>query len=276
MFIEGLKNMFGSRELESEARERVLIIGDPHTGATTGLTPPTCEYDSPYHRTRRRELWGRFQNKVNELRPIHRVISLGDLVHGPSKTATRTEEALINEVDNQADVSRAIFEFIDAPKGVFVMGTAWHVGDHAQPVEQRIAESFGYGFHKVCEQFEITGVRFHLKHKISGSNNPRNLGNALQKEYNTISNNSRRHGVPEKMPHIMLRGHRHVFHYRGDETYFSAIVPCLQTWGGNLGAEMTSVWYPTVGLMWFDILDGKWSWDYEIWRLHSHLEVSSA
>lgn len=254
-------------------RTRILAVSDFHTGATTGLTPPDCNYDSPYHRTRRKELWKCFEKEIKRLQPIDVVIADGDLVHGPSKTTARNEEILINELDNQADVVKIIFkDYIKAPKGVLTMGTNWHVGDNARPVEQRIAESLGYEFHKILEEYAVAGKRFHVKHKIGGSNDGRTLGNMLSKEYEHVLRNHERHGVPTNMPDVLLRAHRHVFHFRGNEMYASFILPCLQTWGGNVASELTSVEYPTVGIMWFDIEGGHMTWNYKIWKLASHLE----
>jgi len=263
---------FSKKQLESEQRKRALVISDTHTGATTGLISPDCGYDSPYHNTRRKELWKCFDREVGRLGKIDYLINLGDAVHGPSKTAARNDEILINEIDNQALAFETILQRISAEKGVFVMGTGWHVGDTAKPVEQRLAEKYGYEFHKIVEEYNIDGVRFHLKHKIGGSNDPRTLGNVLAKEYNVVVANHARHGVPAHIPDIVLRAHRHVFHYRGDETYLSMITPCLQTWGGNIATELTSVFYPTTGLVFFDILDGHYTWEHRIWKLDSHQE----
>lgn len=249
--------------------KRVLVISDTHCGATTGLTPINCDYDKPFHSARRLELKTRFWDTVDMLRPIHHVIGVGDVVHGPTKHQI-TDEILVNEPGNQAELVVDILNKIGAESGLLVHGTPWHVGDSVVPIEKEIADDVGYEFHKIAEQHEVNNLTFHVKHKIGGSNSPRTIGNTLINEHEAILQNHARYDVPNRLPDVILRGHRHVFHNRGDERWQGFILPCLQAWGGNIAVQMTATYYPTIGLMWFDIdKDGYYRWEVDTWHLKS-------
>ena len=64
--------------------DRVLLMGDGHSGATTGLTPSDYECSDALkpHGPRRRELWKRFKAVIERLKPIDYVIDTGDAVQG--------------------------------------------------------------------------------------------------------------------------------------------------------------------------------------------------
>jgi hypothetical protein len=247
--------------------KRVLIMSDPHIGATTGLVPRQCDYDKPFHKPRRKELKSLFWDTVDSLGHIDHVISVGDSIHGPSK-GTLNDEALVNEPANQADLAVELNKYIGADSGLLVHGTPWHVGDTAKPLEQEIADAVGYEFHKIAEQHEVNNLIFHVKHKVGGSNSPRTIGNALINEQEAIVQNHVRYDVPNILPNIILRGHRHVYTFRGNEQWVGFILPCLQAWGGNIAVQMTATYYPTVGIMFFDIEpDGAFDWRALIWKL---------
>ena len=247
--------------------KRVLVISDPHIGATTGLLSRNCDWDSPFHRPRRNELKTLFWDTVDSLGHIDHIISVGDTLHGPTK-GKLTDEIMINEPMNQAEVVVDLFKDIGAETGLLVHGTPWHVGDNARPIEHQIADALGYEFHKIAEQHEINNLIFHVKHKVGGSNSPRTIGNALVNEYEAVLANHARYSVPSILPHILLRGHRHVYTDRGNEQWRGFILPCLQTWGGNIAVQMTATFYPTVGLMFFDIEpDGAFDWRVLTWKL---------
>ena len=252
--------------------KRILVMSDPHIGATTGLVPKGCDYSKPFHKERRQELHNNFWRVIDELGHIDHVICVGDAIHGPSK-GKLTDEILVNEPDNQAGLAVDLFDQIGADSGLLVHGTPWHVGDNATPIEQEIADTIGWEFHKIAEEHTVNNLIFHVKHKIGGSNSPRTLGNALVNEHEAIIQNHVRHSVPTVLPDVLLRGHRHVFHQRGDEDWIGFILPCLQAWGGNIAVQMTATYYPTVGLMWFDVReDGMYEWRVDVWKLKTHVE----
>jgi hypothetical protein len=260
--------------MASRKFKRVLVLSDPHTGASTGLTHPDYEVSGKLkpHKTRRTELWKSFKSSLKDLGKIDHVIGVGDLIHGPAKGKV-TDEILANESNKQKEMIIRIFEEIGADTGLLIHGTPWHVDEKAIPIEQEIADSLGYEFHKIAEEHEVNKVLFHVKHKIGGSNDPRTLGNMLTKEYETVCLNHIRHGVPSRVPDIILRGHRHVFHQRGDEKWIGFILPCLQAWGGNVAVQLTTVYYPTVGFMWFDIYtNGDFTYGVNIFELKSQSE----
>jgi hypothetical protein len=253
--------------MAKKKNKRVLVMSDPHIGATTGLVPLKCDYDKPFHKDRREELKTLFWGTIDSLGKIDHCISVGDSIHGPSK-GTLNDEALVNEPANQADLAVQLFKDIGADSGLLVHGTPWHVGDTARPIEHDIADAIGYEFHKIAEQHEFSNLIFHVKHKIGGSNSPRTIGNALVNEYEAILANHARYEVPNILPNIILRGHRHVYANRGNEQWQGFILPCLQTWGGNIAVQMTATYYPTVGLMFFDIEpDGCYRWEVDTWKL---------
>ncbi len=252
--------------------KRVIILSDPHCGATTGLHVRHCKYDNPFNKPRRIELQKVFWKTINKLKPFAHAIWVGDMTHGPDK-GRQNDEIMINEPENQAKEAVKLIKGVGAPEGLIVMGSKWHVGDTANPLEKGIADKVGYEFHRVAERHTVNNLNFHVKHKVGGSNSHRTLGNALLNEWESIVLNHTRHGVPDELPDVILRGHRHVYHQRGDEVWQGFILPCLQTWGGNIGADMVATYFPTVGLTYMDIeKDGSYNWRVIIWGLASHQE----
>lgn len=253
--------------------KRVLVMSDTHTGATTGLLPKRCDYDKPLHRDRRIELKTRFWEDIEAFKPIDHIIMDGDLIYGPSERKRATDELLVVEPKNQAELVIDLINDIGVESGLIVHGTPWHVGESAIPIEKEIADTVGFEFHKTAEQHEYSNAIFHVKHKVGGSNAVNTFGNVLVNEYNAMLQNHERYDVPHKMPNIILRAHRHVFHFRGDERWSGFILPCLQAWGGVISVQMTATYYPTTGFMIFDIWqNGEFTWKANVWKMTSHKE----
>jgi hypothetical protein len=248
-------------------------MGDGHSGGTTGLTHPDYEVSDKLkpHGPRRRELWKRYATTIEAIKPIDFVIDTGDCVQGFPGRGKKNDELLSNELIIHAEMAIEARRIIDCPHGQIVHGTPSHVGDEAHPIEEYIADELGWNFNKICEDLTIRDTNFHIKHFIGGSNRSTTIGNMLKVVYTEIVNNHHAVGVPSQIPDIVIRGHRHIY-TNEDYGYFRGIIaPCLQTWGASFAVKYEGR-YPTPGLMWFDIFNGKANYNdkKDLFKLENH------
>jgi len=220
---------------------RVLLFGDSHCGANTGLTPPAFQYKfqpnpkTEEHRIRNKyalmqqECWNWYIKEVEKFKPINKVFLMGDLIDGPGYRSGGTE---LITTDRKVQTTMAIeaIEIIEADGMIMVFGTPYHTGT-AEDFEMDIATHFKIkiGGH---EWENINGCIFDLKHKQSNTKNP------FTSLYNEVIDN-REWAVTGEQPKadVIIRAHTHRYCFFRLEDCVAITIPALQSYGTKFGAR---------------------------------------
>ena len=231
--------------------KRVLVVSDFHCGHNAGLR--VDETDSR---------WRRFASEVKKLQPIDICVANGDLIDGKGEKTGGTE-LITSDRKQQSKMAVKILEFINAKTYRLTYGTPYHVGkeeDWEGVIADRIDGSIqGHDF------FEVNGLCFDVKHRISGSSIPHGRFTALarQKVWNLFWSEL---GETPKSD-IIIRSHVHYFQYCGGRNWMALITPALQGWGSKFGdrvCEGTIDW----GFVYFDVWSKtRWTWGHVIAQL---------
>jgi len=239
--------------------KRVLPIGDLHCGHCAGLTPP--KYHSQLFGPRiynlQQQLWNKYVEIVDSLKPIHAVIANGDLVDGKGKRSGGIEHMTVDR-NLQAKMAVECLERCDANVYRIVRGTPYHVGVDEE-WEDTIATMMGStaGDH---EWFDVNGVIFDCKHFVSGSSIPHGRSTPIQKDklWNIIWSHEH-----EQQPNadVILRSHVHYHEFTGNPSFLGMTLPALQAAATKFGARKCSGvvhW----GIVYFDVYeDGSYRWN---------------
>lgn len=220
---------------------RVLLWGDSHCGSNVGLTPPA--YQTKYspnpqteeHRTLnkwaqlQKECWEWYLDMLTILRPIDRLLYLGDGIDGTGRRCGGTE---LIYIDRKVQVRMAIeaLEVVEAKEMTMVYGTPYHVGE-AEDFEMDIAQHFDckIGGH---EWESINGCTFDLKHKQGNCDNPTT---GLWQQIR----DHREWALLEEQPKadVIVRAHTHRFCIIKLEDCIGISIPALQAYGTKFGAR---------------------------------------
>ena len=224
--------------------ERVLLWGDSHCGSNVGLTPPayqtkyTANPKTEEHRTLnkwaklQKECWDWYVKELDVLKPIDKLLYLGDGIDGNGHRSGGTE---LIYTDRKVQVCIAIeaIEVAEAKSMVMVYGTPYHTGE-AEDFEMDIARHFNckIGGH---EWEEINGCTFDLKHKQSNCENPTT---GIWKQ---IIDNREWAGLGEQpKADVLVRAHTHRFCFTRLEDCIGISIPALQAYGTKFGARQCS------------------------------------
>ena len=243
--------------------KRVVVIADLHCGHAAGLVPPA--YRSQMFGDRifalQSALWDEYARIIKSLQPIHLLIANGDLIDGKGIRSGGTELITTDRV-KQCKMAIESIELAEADNVRIIRGTPYHAGVE-EDWEDLIAKEVGakIGDH---EWFDVDGVVFDCKHKISASSIPHGRGTPLAKEWlwNTIWHNEREQ---QPLANVYIRSHVHYYYDCGSVDWRAISTPALQAAATKFGAKLCS---GTVhwGLVWFDIEDGRFEW-------HWHTQV---
>jgi hypothetical protein len=230
--------------------KRLLVISDLHCGHISGLRK---EKGFGY--------WDLFSKEIDRLRPFDVCLCNGDLIDGKGERSGGTEQ-LTTDRRQQKDMAIEVLDYIDAKQYLFTYGTPYHVGKE-EDWEALVADKFSARI-SGQDYFQINGVTFHAKHKISGSTIPHGRFTALarQKTWNLFWNEYDE--VPKV--NVFIRSHVHYFAYCGDESFLAVITPALQGWGSKYGERQCE---GTVGFGFvvFDVASLEdWKWTPYVFR----------
>lgn len=244
---------------KKKAKQRVVIVSDPHCGHRAGLTPPNhWQYGTSYY-AQQKKTWDFYEKAIKSLQPIDILLCNGDAIDGKGDRSGGTE---IYESDRQkqAKIAKECLEISKAKQYIIVAGTPYHVGAE-EDFERQLAwdlntELEGHAF------FEVNGVKFDATHKIGSSSVPHARYTALarSKLWNNIW--AIKKGQPNS--DIIIRSHVHYFLYAGDSSWLGIITPALQGFGSKYGVRQCQ---GTVdfGLVWVDVYeDGTFDWGHKI------------
>ena len=253
--------------------KRVVVIGDMHCGHRAGLTPPGFmlnpdnENDAKW-RAIQEEQWKWFCETINMLRPIDRLIVMGDCVDGRSERAEGRDCIRPGRRD-QVEMAFQAIQFAAATKISMVYGTRYHVADWEDDLCAMLGDKAKIGSH---EWKVVNGLVFDIKHMVGGSGIPHGRVTPLLKARLWNSVWSSRGQQPDA--DVLIRGH---VHYYDDAPWITKrglgrcfVCPPLQGPGSEYGAERCEG-VIDYGLIRFDITpSGGWTWEAHLADLKSH------
>lgn len=225
----------------------ILLGGDFHSGADTGITPPGYEQgpeiNNGKNRKRQKLIWKAYQEMVNSLPPIDYFILMGDMVHGADPKDTGRGN-VSNNPAVQAEMAIKAIRIVRARKHLLVYGTDYHVTIDGLDVEDLIADALEIpketpwrGDHTFPL---IEGIQFDLKHRIGCSSLPASRPRILAQEVEHAKQWVLE-GV-QPMPQILARAHCHYYAEARGTTkqgeWLAINVPSLQGLGSTYGARV--------------------------------------
>lgn len=232
----------GRRTISYYARPvRVLLWGDSHCGSNVGLTPPA--YQTKYtpdpkteeHRTLnkwaklQKECWDWYIDMLSILKPIDRLLYLGDGIDGTGKRSGGTE-LIFRDRKVQVQMAIEAIEAVEAGKMTMVYGTPYHTGEE-EDFEMDIAQHFDckIGGH---EWENINGCTFDLKHKQGNCDNPTT---GLWQQIR----DHREWALLKEQPKadVIVRAHTHRYCILKLEDCIGISIPALQAYGTKFGAR---------------------------------------
>jgi hypothetical protein len=244
--------------------KRVIALGDTHCGHVVGLTPPEWQYQEigeKYHDKYARiqhQMWSWFTSRIDQYRPIHRLIFNGDAIEGKGHRSGGTE-LITADRTRQAEMAATIVKFMGAEDTAMTYGTAYHTGID-EDMESLTARDLNASIESHLER-EVEGVRIDARHFISSSSIPHGRFTALAREdlWRLIwADRSEKFA-----PHIILRSHVHYFGFCGNEWATMFTLPALQGLGSKFGSRICAGTV-SVGFLVIDCEDGKYTWKPEI------------
>ena len=241
--------------------KRVVVLADLHCGCVVGLTPPQWQSNPATESKKAQiqsELWKFYSETIDSLKPIDRLINLGDSIDGTGHRSGGTEQLTTDRV-KQTDMAAYCINYAKAKKVLMVYGTPYHTGDGEDwedVVAGKVKNLAKIGSH---EWPVVNGVTFDVKHKIGSSSidHGRMTALAKAKAWNNIW-----HAEMEGQPKadILLRGHVHYHKFCGGDGWIAMTAPALQGYGSKYGARQCEG-KVDIGLLVFDITEeGEYGW----------------
>ena len=241
--------------------ERAVFIGDLHSGARSGLTPPEWQWplDST-DPTRRKyaemqsKIWGFYVDTLKSLQPINCLVINGDAIDGKGARSGGTE---LLEADRviQCQMAAECIRQAKAKKILMVRGTPYHVGAE-DDFETEIASLVGADKIGDHEWLDCGGVIFDIKHKVGSSSIPHGRNTAPQRAalWNMFW---AERGIQPKAK-VFIRSHVHYHTFSGDAWRLVMTLPALQGWTkyGSKECEGTT----DIGIVSFDCEGGEYKW----------------
>ena len=209
--------------------KRVVLMGDPHCGHYTGLTPPNwmiAKARSPKARAVEEETWKRYRDLAKEFNPVDVVVCNGDLIEGKGVRSGGTE-LLEADMNKQAEMCVEVLDQWKTKKYFLTYGTPYHTtSGSGEDMEKLVAQKMdcpisGHMF------VEVDGVVFDCKHKVLASQIPwmRHAAVSRERSQNLFWNE-----MEESQPKadIVVRSHVHYFGYCGGFNWMGVTLPGLQ------------------------------------------------
>jgi len=238
--------------------KRIVVIADTHCGHKFGLTPPSWweseeagEERSKKQRAFQRSLWEWYAGVIESLKPIHCLISNGDMLEGKGEKTGGIELITSSRLE-QIKMAAAVINVAEAQKVRIIYGTGYHVGrdedfESLLPdlVECSDAKVSGHPF------FEVNGCNFDFKHKIGRSTIPHGRITPLIRAalWNAIWNSRGR----QPKARFFVRSHVHYYESWKNSEWEGVITPALQY--NTIYGIRECEGVVDLGLVYFDVED---------------------
>jgi len=249
---------------KEKKNKRMVIVSDFHCGHEYGLTPPDwwARDDSNAKSVSKagafqRELWQFYSDTIKSLQPIDILVVNGDCIEGKGQGSGGIE-LITADRNEQVRMACKIIKLAKAKKVRILYGTRYHVGkeeDFESPLVDLVggdAEIHGHDF------FDINGLVFDIKHKLTGSTVPhgRITSMARARLWNVIWNSEHQR---QPKADILIRSHVHYHQFGGGPSWLSMTTPAL-CYNSSFGIRECEG-LVDVGMIFFDIdSTGGYEW----------------
>jgi hypothetical protein len=212
---------------------RMLLCSDLHCGHRAGLTPPSWQYSVDDDPVRNKfaevqaKMWNWWVASIEDLRPIHTLVVVGDAIDGKGEKSGGTE-LLTTDRKIQVAMAAEAINWIGADKVYIIKGTRYHTGEDGEDWEEVLADNVNAvhcGYH---EWISCEGVMFDLRHFVGGSSIPHGRTTALSRAqlWNALWND--RDMQPKA--DVIVRAHRHFYINHEESTFRLINLPAMQFW----------------------------------------------
>jgi len=223
--------------------KRVVAIADLHCGHRAGLTPPEWQAnpnnpEDAKWAEQQKEMWNWYYATIKRLRPIHWLLVCGDCVDGKAKLS-ESRDSLTTRRKRQVNMALTAIDLCKAEKIEMTYGTRYHVNDWEEDICSSLGDKAHIGAHGLVG---VNGVLFDLKHKVGRSDSPQGRYTAIAKEelWNLVWSEDKQWPRAD----WLLRAHVHYSVMArkvvGQRAIWGVVLPCLQDWGSEYGAEQCS------------------------------------
>lgn len=226
---------------------RVAVLADMHCGSFGGLWPPSAHGQSKDKNIdeMQRKAWRFYAKAINALKPIDRLIILGDAVHGRDERGGGLTLQELNRA-HQKDLAAECIRYAEVdPKDIYIFkGTPSHVASGGMGIaieswEDELADILGVprdprGIKKnvfIKRQISFNGTVFDLRHFVGGSSIPHGRATPLERERIWKVLESVHTGGVQEIPDVILRAHQHCYQFAGSQIgeyeTLAMVVPAL-------------------------------------------------
>lgn len=237
----------------------MVVISDLHCGHLVGLTHPDWHYMGDDKTCKnQRELWKWYESVIASLKPIDILVVNGDAIDGTGWRAGGTDQKTVDRLE-QCDMAAKAIECAEANTIRMTYGTPYHTGQ-GEDWESIIADKVGAKIESHAF-FDVDGVVFDIKHKVGSSGIPHGRHTAVAKEklWNTMWSDRKQQPDAD----VVIRSHVHYHSFCGTPDHLAMTTPALQGYGSKFGARQCSG-LVDIGLVYFDIDDGGYTWESKI------------
>lgn len=233
----------------------VVPIGDFHCGHKVGLTPPNWRNRREWAKGQDKA-WRFFNDGLDKAGSVDVLIINGDAIDGNGYRSGGIEQTEM-DYDRQCEMAVDVINHIGAKKVYMTYGTPSHVSNNGSQEERKIAKAVNADIRG--QQFlDLDGVVFDVKHKIGSSGIPHGRTSALMKAM--LWNQRQAQTGVQPLAQVLLRSHVHYHTFCGDAGTLAMTLPALQEAGSKYGEEQCEG-IVDFGLVWFDIRNGKYTWN---------------
>jgi hypothetical protein len=263
-------------------KKRILFLSDPHCGHRQGLTPPAWHQNSDHEKW-----WNRYVNSIEPLKPIHRLVLMGDMIDGEGKYHNGVD-SLYTSFPDQLQIAQEVVEAVETQEKIIVVGgTEAHTG-RGQNLERTLADLLNNtGKYRSVEFTEgadivLGSYIINVQHFAPPSQNPygSHTGPARVAVTDLLETLvwareyfEERYGLESKdvKQFFHIRGHTHRYGLAETSIYFAMTLPSLQV-SSQYGKKQFSS-YTDWGIVYFDFDDEKVTWEKNIIRLNFRKDV---
>lgn len=223
------------------AEKHLLVMGDNHGGAGTGLTPPQW-WDADTLESVK-QMWTWYVETLAAIGHLDMAAHLGDSVDGLGSKQSGIEQ-ITTDTSKQAKIAIASLEPVQTDKWVMVFGTPYHtVGSY--DFEQPVADAYGACI-KDSQYISINSVKFSIRHIVGHSGTPYGqptmIAKELLRDLVTAVNDE------QEPADWVMRGHAHCHCEVGIDGRRARVCPCLQIPDTIYGRRLNT-WYYHIGVL---------------------------
>ena len=252
--------------------KRIVFIGDGHSGHRAGLIPPTYQYKKPYpdedpylkheyekYAEVQKLLWDFITEWAKKLQPIYALVYNGDAIEGKGRKSGG-RELISSDRDVQCSMASQVIKMFKPKHVLMTFGTNFHTG-YDEDWERQIAKDVSA--EKIADMlwFDINGLRFNVRHKVSRSVIPHGRATPILRQH--LWEKLWADWEERKAASVLIRHHVHYHTFAGGPDHLVMTGPGLQAYSQYGVRQCEGIVH--MGLVWFDVdKHGSYRWESKI------------